>query len=983
MTSIRNLISQILKFIKQCTKAATEPSKMIEELYQLRQARLVSSMLLVMIPFALVGLFAGAPRGLMLILIILLMVFYGLSRTRYYIWAGVLSIITLSSLPIINTVTDIDPTPDRVTLHLLWLILPILIGSLVFSLRGTIITILTVTGAISLLPLIRRDISYFTIIVPVTFMTLSGILVSLTTKIRYQYQQEIKTTKHKLEISRTQMVSTTIELEQTEQALQKSELHYRALFENNQDLVFIVGLDGTLRFANPAAVDVLGYELEELEGLSNALSVLISPEEQEKSKGRLTELSAGGVFPIYTRIFRKKDGTDIPMEVNVSLISDENGTPQHLQAILRVITERVKIEKALKESEEKYRNLTDSARVGIASTQAADGKILYVNDTLLSMLEYDSLEEMQAGGSLTKYKNPEDRKRLMTIMQKDGKLDNFETEILSKNGTVVNVLVSGSIDGGIFNAIVVDITERKKTEERLRLKNEIIANMSEGVYLVQTRDAKIVYTNPKFEKMFGYQAGEMLGKHVSIVNAPTDKDPMEVANKIMQDLEEKGSWDGKVKNVTKDGAPFWCHASVSSFDHPEFGNVWISIHSDITEQVLAEEKIKYAIEVAELANRTKSIFLTNMSHEIRTPLNGIIGMTNLMLLEELSPLQKKYMGTVDASGKILLSLINDILDFSKIEANQLSIESNHFHFQHSIEEAVEIVSPLADGKKIEINLIISKDIPETIIGDKFRINQILINLLNNAVKFTDLGEITVSVTGHKLVQNQVELYFSVTDTGIGISQEYIEKIFDAFHQIDSSMTRNQGGTGLGLPISKRLIELMDGRIWVESEYGEGSTFHFTIIVETTKRNNSDDSEDYEISPHQSLDLIRPLRILLAEDNKVNQHVVLHSLRKLGYTADTANNGLEVLQKIKDKVYDVILMDVMMPEMDGLATTRYIRKQQSLEEQIYIIALTAHAMKEHREQCLAAGMDAYIVKPFELATLSSELEKSIEKLKLRR
>jgi signal transduction histidine kinase/CheY-like chemotaxis protein len=396
--------------------------------------------------------------------------------------------------------------------------------------------------------------------------------------------------------------------------------------------------------------------------------------------------------------------------------------------------------------------------------------------------------------------------------------------------------------------------------------------------------------------------------------------------------------------------------------HDELDRLRARLEDEVEERT---RDLAVARDEALAASRAKGEFLANISHEIRTPMNGMIGMAELLSCTPLTLEQRRHVATIQVSARSLLTLLNDILDFSRLESKAMTVQLRPFRLRDVVDECVEIMEPLASGKGLLLTTTIAEGTAEAIVGDQHRTRQVLLNLLSNAIKFTSEGSIEVSMSTRTLDDGRVEARFSVSDTGPGIAAEELGRLFVAFQQIDGSASRQAGGAGLGLAISKRLAELMGGAITVDTEPGLGSTFHVTIAGETaTLDAPSVASESLEIAGR------RPLRVLLAEDEAVNRVVVVGMLQHLGHHADSVNDGFELLEALGREPYDVVLMDVQMPGMDGLEVTRRIRA--AAGEQPYIIAVTAHALAGDRERCLAAGMNDYLSKPLSLNGLKEAL-----------
>lgn len=516
--------------------------------------------------------------------------------------------------------------------------------------------------------------------------------------------------------------------------------------------------------------------------------------------------------------------------------------------------------------------------------------------------------------------------------------------------------------------VLEDITETKaiannliENERRLRL---ITDNMIDTVTQVNMM-GQIVYASPSHWNLMGYTPEYLIGKSLFEFIHPDDR---EIAiDRLRRRISGGESFVSEVRLRRKDGIYIWLESVGNVIEDDRTKRSVVYVSRDVTVKRQALDEMQLAKEAAEAANKAKSEFLANMSHEIRTPMNGIIGMTNLTLMTSLNEDQKENLNLVKNSAENLLKIINSILDFSKIEAGKIILEVHPFNLRQSMGKVINALKVEAKQKGIMLTTQVDSSVPTILKGDSNRLAQILNNLIGNALKFTHRGEVKVTVEKVGGKHNTAFLKFQVIDTGIGIAKEHHHKLFESFSQVDGSMTRRYGGTGLGLTITKQLVEIMGGTIAFESEINQGTTFSFELPFQAVDQFVQSDESSYTIPIPR-----KRLRVLLVEDDLVNQTLAVRLLEKQHHEVTLATNGQEALQLIATKDYDIVLMDIQMPLMDGVEATKQIRSQVQYRH-LPIVALTAHAIKGDDERFLNAGMDAYISKPIQINQFYSVID----------
>ncbi|HTA27807.1 MAG TPA: PAS domain S-box protein [Bacteroidia bacterium] len=759
----------------------------------------------------------------------------------------------------------------------------------------------------------------------------------------------------------------------------ENEKKYRTIFDNVGDVLFTSNYKGVCTMVNPRITDLSGYTPEELIG--KHFSYLVAPEwQQEVTEHYLNQFINRVDETLKEFQIVAKSGQIKWVEQKAVLLMDDNRMLEY-QCTVRDITERKNMESALIQSNKKFQNIFNSSPFAIATIQLESGRFLEINDEFTSIFGYTK-EDVEGRttieiGMLTQ----SERDKIVEHIKVYGYTKNHELNFVTKSGVATPCIYSNiliDIDGNpTILAMFNNITELKKLEKALAESNRkfltIFSSSLQAVCISEIPEiqglGKITEVNQAYCELFKIKKSDILGYTLLESGLLTN----DAVKKI--GLEAKGKKllvNYELNMHKKTGEKITC---LISYNEVELSGKYyrISLFNDITERKKLENELITAKEKAEESTHAKEIFVANMSHEIRTPMTGIIGLSDLLGDTSLSNEQREYLDGIKHSSESLLTIINEILDISKINAGKIAFEKIPFNLHSIIKNVAFTMEPRAIQKGIQFKFNINSSVPEKVMGDSVRLSQILWNLGGNALKFTEKGFVEIGVIKLSEVNNKIRLMFTIKDTGIGIPENRLADIFEEFIQAETATSRKYGGTGLGLTIANKLVELQGGTISVESEEHVGSTFRFTLeygCYYQPIKTSGGSSET--MHSDKSADLAG-LTVLLAEDNKINQGVCSKILTGRGATVDVVDDGKKVIEKLTSKYYDIILMDIQMPEMDGYETTRFIRAQMPMPKSgIPIIALTAFAMEGEDEKCRAAGMNGFVSKPFKVYELCAKI-----------
>jgi PAS domain S-box-containing protein len=790
--------------------------------------------------------------------------------------------------------------------------------------------------------------------------------------INQELLEEISVLKQQLETSKA-------EYKRTNDALRKSEELYTKLMSTMPDIIVRMNLNGEIFFINDVGLSLSGYQSTELIGQN--IFLMIAPEDQDKAARNTILMLERKLGPQEYHLIMK-DGRKLLFEVNGDVLRNEDGSPYGLVLICRDITERKQAEYALHKSEARYRTFFEHAAVGVAEIEHVTGRFLTANPRLCELL--GRTEEEMRDTTFQAITHPDDlhlhEEKAAQLLA--GTIDHYtlEKRYTSKDGAViwVNITVSDSRETGETQGrnivIVEDITERKRTGAALQASEEKfrqIVSSIPNVVSILDMNLRCTYVSDSVQRILGYTPEEAVTMTLDQICTP---ESLAIAFKSFQERLEANAKVPDPKYVLileleeyhKNGSTVFLENTTTFLRDANGVPVGILVVAvDITERKRTEAALQASKDAADAANQSKSIFLANMSHEIRTPMNAILGFAQLMQRDPtLSEQSREHLEIINRSGEHLLALINDILEMSKIEAGRKTFVPSTFDLHSLLSDLEMMFRVRTDAKKLRFLSEKVGDVPRWIITDEGKLRQVLINILGNAVKFTDEGGIALRLRAETGKGDTVGLQFEVEDTGPGMAEEEIGRLFQAFEQAEAGI--KSGGTGLGLALSQGFIQIMGGSISVASTISKGTTFRFEIPVKEGKEEEAPLREVkrrvLRLRPGQS-----EIRVLIADDRETNRRLLSQLLEAVGFSTREVVNGAEAVRMVHEWKPKVVLMDMTMPVMDGYEATQTIKASPDIKNTV-IIAVTASAFEEDKQRVYAAGANGYLAKPFKDADL---------------
>ncbi len=753
------------------------------------------------------------------------------------------------------------------------------------------------------------------------------------------------------------IVSNAYEQKIALDSLKKSERRFHEFAELLPEMVCEMNINGKITFANSLACKRFGITTETLQKGSIFYSLFTEEDQlrifenfESRIKGEKIENEIYKVVSI--------DGKEIPVIVYVNLIMRDQ-MPIGLRAVMVDISEKINAEKQIL-SMSKFSEQSPFPVIRIEK----DGVISFCNKEGIAIKEF--IKE-----SYNTY-----FKDLLDIIFKTGRTEELEINIA---GNFYCLTLSPALENNHLNIYGKDITQKKIDEEKVRLSEQRLYDISEtAIEYIWESDInyRIKYISNKVKTVLGYEPEELIGSSLfSLMSAEEEKR----VEKIIKDYSQKGESFANIeyKTFKKDHSQIWqAITGVPIFDYDRKITGFRGTGRDITQLKINEQELLESKQVAEKASKIKAEFLASMSHEIRTPMNAIIGLTHILMQEDPKSEQLENLKNLKLSAENLHALINDVLDYSKIEAGKIVFEEIDFNIDELVNNIRNMFLPQIEEKNIQFEFNIDQQIPKYLCGDPVRLAQIINNLLSNAFKFTEEGKIELKLSLLAKQQEYVVVKFEVCDTGIGIASDKIDQIFESFTQVDNKTTKKYGGTGLGLAISSKLVEMQGGKLEVTSTLGKGSKFSFYLRIKISNQPGINYSEP-SFTGH--FDGLKNVRVLVAEDNQINQLVARKFLEKWETKFEIVDNGLKAYNLVKEKDFDIILMDIQMPVMDGYEATGLIRKLSGKKySDIPIIALTASVLLEIHKKITSAGMNDFLIKPFNPNDLYSKILKFVSK-----